>query len=41
MQQLILTLSNQLPLSKEHIQNIIKLLEEGATILLLQDTVKR
>ncbi len=32
MQQLILTLSNQLPLSKEHIKNIIKLLEEGATI---------
>ncbi len=30
MQQLILTLSNQLPLSKEHIKNIIKLLEEGA-----------
>jgi len=32
MQQLILTLSNQLPLSKEHIKNINKLLEEGATI---------
>ncbi len=32
MQQLIQTLSNQLPLSKEHIKNIIKLLEEGATI---------